>query len=966
MRRLLSLIVVVVASIHSLEAAYPRVRNFYKNVYKAGTQNWDITQTPGGCMYFGNHTGLVEFDGTKWDQYYVYNGTAIRSLKYVAEENRLYAGAFDEFGYFETGPDGRLVYTAMKYHFEGEGMMTEFWEIHRIGDAMYFCTDLAIFKYLDRELAHTYKFGSKVDCSATIYNSLFVATRDDGPMIMSGDIFIPLPGAAKLAGKKICGLLPWGDNKILIATDMHGLYIYNGSDVIPYTTVFDRSLRADQIYCAAIDRETLALGTIRNGLYVIDISTGQGIHINRAAGLQNNTILSLYFDMDSNLWLGLDNGIDYVMLDLPDYSVFTKESHYGAGYSSLVYDGKLYVGTNQGLFYTRYDSPATGTGEFSPVKYPVAQVWHLSEIDNTLFCGHDQGLLIIKNGVERNISGLDGIWKVMPLRGRDDLILGCSYRGLFILRKSGGEWSLSHHIDGLNESSAMFVEDTDGKIWFTHWMKGLYRLTLDEDKMKVANVDYFGVNKGLPTDRNNIAYSVDGGIVFSSEKGFYTYDREEDRMVVEDKLNHLFVNDMPEYIRIHDLGQGDLLFVSQSTCAIAVGDGNGGYTMDSLSLRHISHELIIGFEDINMLDDDTMLVGTENGFSIIDLARVRKLEQTRQSHPIFIKSVWSTNRQDRLLYGERGNIDAVCAMEQLPYRDNSIRIEAASPEYRDPSAVEYSFLLEGYDANWSNYSQTSIKEYTRLSGRNYVLRVRAKNNFIQEITETELRFSVSPPWYLTNAAQIGYLLIFLLLMWLLVKFFNKRSDRKVRAMERKKEKEIKEQRLHFEEAAREKEKELVMLQNEALEYNLRSKSQELASSTLNLIRKNEILMKLEEHIGMVIPNVAAGNVNNAAAELRKVQKEIRENIEHDNDWDKFASNFDLVYENYLKRLGERYPNLNMNDKRLCAYLRMDLQSKDIAPLMNISVRSVEMARYRLRKKMGFSRDVNLSEYLQNF
>ncbi len=71
-------------------------------------------------------------------------------------------------------------------------------------------------------------------------------------------------------------------------------------------------------------------------------------------------------------------------------------------------------------------------------------------------------------------------------------------------------------------------------------------------------------------------------------------------------------------------------------------------------------------------------------------------------------------------------------------------------------------------------------------------------------------------------------------------------------------------------------------------------------------------------------------------------------------------------ENYLKRLGDDFPGLNLNDKRLCAYLRMDLQSKDIAPLMNISVRSVEMARYRLRKKMGLGREVNLSEFLQNF
>jgi len=98
--------------------------------------------------------------------------------------------------------------------------------------------------------------------------------------------------------------------------------------------------------------------------------------------------------------------------------------------------------------------------------------------------------------------------------------------------------------------------------------------------------------------------------------------------------------------------------------------------------------------------------------------------------------------------------------------------------------------------------------------------------------------------------------------------------------------------------------------------------------------------------------------------LSKMERNIRQNIENDNNWKRFEENFDLVYENYLKRLGEMYPELNVSDKKLSAYLKMDLSSKDIAPLLNMSVRSVETNRYRLRKKMGLDRDVNLSEFLQ--
>jgi FixJ family two-component response regulator len=100
--------------------------------------------------------------------------------------------------------------------------------------------------------------------------------------------------------------------------------------------------------------------------------------------------------------------------------------------------------------------------------------------------------------------------------------------------------------------------------------------------------------------------------------------------------------------------------------------------------------------------------------------------------------------------------------------------------------------------------------------------------------------------------------------------------------------------------------------------------------------------------------------------LVKMERSIKQNLENDNNWKRFEENFDLVYENYLKRLGEMYPELNTADKKLCAYLKMDLSSKDIAPLLNMSVRSVEMSRYRLRKKMDLDRDMNLGEFLQKF
>ena len=109
----------------------------------------------------------------------------------------------------------------------------------------------------------------------------------------------------------------------------------------------------------------------------------------------------------------------------------------------------------------------------------------------------------------------------------------------------------------------------------------------------------------------------------------------------------------------------------------------------------------------------------------------------------------------------------------------------------------------------------------------------------------------------------------------------------------------------------------------------------------------------------------------SAEEMRKLVREKMMKLKYNIDKDPkfkvlFEKNFDIVYDEYLTRLGNTFPELTVSDKKLCAYLKMDLSSKEIAPLMNLTYRSVEMTRYRLRKKLNLSREQNLIEFLQRF
>ena len=92
-------------------------------------------------------------------------------------------------------------------------------------------------------------------------------------------------------------------------------------------------------------------------------------------------------------------------------------------------------------------------------------------------------------------------------------------------------------------------------------------------------------------------------------------------------------------------------------------------------------------------------------------------------------------------------------------------------------------------------------------------------------------------------------------------------------------------------------------------------------------------------------------------------KIIDKNLNNTDDWKMFQEAFNNADKKFLNKIKAKHPELTPNDLRLCAYLRLNLSSKEIAPLLNISPRSVEVKRYRLRKKMILPHDANLTHYI---
>ena len=135
---------------------------------------------------------------------------------------------------------------------------------------------------------------------------------------------------------------------------------------------------------------------------------------------------------------------------------------------------------------------------------------------------------------------------------------------------------------------------------------------------------------------------------------------------------------------------------------------------------------------------------------------------------------------------------------------------------------------------------------------------------------------------------------------------------------------------------------------------------------MNIVRKNEMLMGIKKEVFGISHSISEENLVSLRRKTLRLLGQIETNIEHDDDLQAFQSTFDSVYHDFFRKLEEAYPELNNKDKLLCAYIKMNLLSKEIAPLLNISLRGVEISRYRLRKKLGLEEGENLAEFLQRF
>lgn len=925
----------------------PEIVNYSKQAYNAGSQNWDIKQDKNGLVYFGNNEGLLSFDGTFWKIYPLPNHTIVRSVE-ISEDGKIYVGGQNEIGYFYPDNKGVLVYHSLLNLIPTQDRsFDDIWNICRFGNDIFFRSNRKIFQ-LSNNIITVYPTNYEWRFLGASNHKLIVQDLHNGILLYENGSWVPfLQNTCLSSNSLITSFINLGKDSSLIATLKDGLYLYHADKISKITSSDLTTLSSEIIYKATlVDQNHIALATSFNGCHIIDEKGNLIQSITHQEGLQNNSIRSIFYDKDDNLWLGLDNGIDFIAYNNSIKHIYPETQNIGSGYSSIVFNNDLYLGTSNGLYKVPLDERSNLSfikRKLEPVSNSQGQVWNLSEVNGKLLMGHHDGAFLINNNSASLLDNSTGFWTFLPLSNilPSQLMVAGNYLGLNFYNFQNNQFR-KNKIDAKFESARFVVIENDHTVWVAHPYKGIYKIVLHADSS--ATIKLYDTNNGLFSNNNNYIFKVKNRIVAATEKGLYEYNEQKDRFESSAFFKNILGGTSIRYLK--EDPSGNIWFIHQKELGVVdFSESNPKI----IYFPELNNKLISGFENIYALDEHNIFVGAEKGFYHVDFEKYKHNSNVLQTQVRVVRAIGKT---DTTLFG--GYLAQ--PKTEVAYDLNSLHFEYSAILYGQQSNIEYSYYLKGFDKAWSNWSGKPEKDYTNLPAGNYVFQVKARNNLGNESAISTYSFTILPPWYQTNWAYAVYALCFLLLIFALYRWQKRKF-----LLQRKKYEEQQRQLQYLHQLEIEKsEKEIVKLKNEKLESEIEHKNSELANSAMHLVQKREMLGKIKDDLNVLLKKIDNEQVSH---EFKKLLKILGEDNKIDDSWQHFAHHFDKVHSDFLIVLKNRHPELTANELKLCAYLRMNLSSKEIAQLMNISVRGVEIGRYRLRKKLGLPKETNLFEYL---
>lgn len=934
---------------HAFSGKYP-IQNFMPSDYKAGIQNIDFAQNRNMTIFVANNLGILSYNGKSWEQHAFQTGKKQRSLAFDEKNDRLYFGSQGSFGYFHG--DWDMVSLADKIPPSAPDF-DEVWDVFLLNSKAYFCTFQGIYVYDGQSisvLAHKHGFSRTFQANG----KLFAQSRQGQLFeIKDQELLLP-PYLRHSSNETIAGviaqdggyLLVYNSGKIEFATSFGGVAKYGG---------LEKALQGKYVnHVLQLSDGRLAISTQTAGLFLFDLQKQSIENITAKEGLLSNACLRAFQDHSGNLWVGMQNGIALIDINSPMRFINQEINIQGSGYEAYQREEGTYYTTSGGIYFL-----ANNAAQSVFLKGTEGPAYAMQNIAGKLYAGHHTGLFLLSNGTAKRIAHTYGLWQVKQLQSNPEFAIGGTYSGLFLFRvhEKMGLQGIGK-IGGFEESSRFFEEDQEGKIWVGQFYKGLYQLSLSPD-LTAAVANKISVAQGLPVDAQIILSRIDNELYLGTPKGIYKIDPSKNR-IAKSEIFSKVIGEQPVYLLVQD-NQKNVHVYTKDIAGFFKQISAGNYSFVPSSLFQLRYSFNNDLLHISVHTGNGVMFNANEGF-----IQYRPELENRLSaeNPLIVSKVVNV-AEDSVLYERKpfGSKSEKPVALNVSYRAKVLQFEVEAFQFNEVDNQQFRYYLKGFDEDSGEWTPAAVKEYTNLREGKYEFSVQTKNFLGQVVTSPPLFLTVAPPFHRSLLARLIYVALGILSLLMVSKVQKHRYGLKAKAVEDAKQKELMKKQQELIEIEHQKEQAVRQIEEDKMMSELQHLNSLLAASTMNLVVKNEFMETIKEELEEVKRKGKSTETKHA---LEKIVKEIDTRLKLQEDWQQFEYHFDRIHGDFLNRLREHFHDLTPNEQKLCALLRLNLSTKEISNLMSISLRGVEIARYRLRKKLGLDLGQNLSKFILEY
>jgi hypothetical protein len=480
----------------------PIVKNIPGTMYMGGSSIFSIGQDTNGILYFANTYGLLEFNGAEWNLHTHPDITYVRSV-YVDTDGKIYCGSYEEFGYWQRNRYGDLEYISLSQQLVKQTDVSNItiWRIFRIGKYLYLHSFSRIFVY-DGVRVKTISSDQTILPLFPYRGKAYACLLDSGLYYIDENVDLVRESFPDVAsGLRIQNIYDCNQDTTVIFTEFSGIFLKIGEKLEKPKNPGNSLLDTYQINkVLRIDEQIYAIGTIKNGLLVTDYKGNIKYHFDKSNGLQNNTILSIWLDLNKSLWLGLFNGIDFTSIFSSIYITEDVTGRLGNVICSKLYQNKLYLGTNHGLFYTDWNKfKQRENTDVVAVKGLEGHVLSLNLVNGQLLCGHNLGTFRIEGdgAIQLHDYGGSG-FLIHPLK--DHLGYQGIYTGIALYKRdASGYWEFAKILKETDYTKYLQI-DHEGNLWSSGFIKGLQMHQLNDSGDSILQTLEFRADDGLISD----------------------------------------------------------------------------------------------------------------------------------------------------------------------------------------------------------------------------------------------------------------------------------------------------------------------------------------------------------------------------------------------------------------------------------------------------------------------------------